>query len=452
MRHGTTSEAGASVGRLPEDYLWLTVVPLAAYAIWLVRSDFTVGSQRDLFLLCWGYFALTVPADLLMSNEIRGNFGLPDLHEPRHLQTVAVVMVMYSMMLAAFLAAYRISSVVFPIDRSAQCDRLHGIASIGDIPPVAAGAVVLAVTLSYVYLTGTWDRGAIGQEIRSGQGLYWEAMLTDVVKALSVVLVATAPSRRSAARIAAIALLSGLLIGSRTHMVLPIVVYVMRFRVQFTTMQKIAMVGLAAAVVLLTKSLFVASNQFLLGSEVKLDLSPPDTGFTLSSSHGKDGYLLPVYVIERYRQSTPLLGESYIGTTVRNVLPRRLTGFGEETLAERYSKIVNPDFDRRPQGVGFSAIAESWLNFGIAGAAIIGSIWGITCRAVDARAGVLWFYVFALANMRFFRSDFSSLVKTNVVVFGVAIILVVIFLRLCVGIRRAWRNSSRRFSRPRGVS
>jgi hypothetical protein len=69
--------------------------------------------------------------------------------------------------------------------------------------------------------------------------------------------------------------------------------------------------------------------------------------------------------------------------------------------------------------MAFSAIAECWLNFGIVGPVLLGIAFGVAAKIIDTRPRGIAFYVFALLAFRLFRSDFASLTKNWIVIYGV---------------------------------
>jgi len=83
-------------------------------------------------------------------------------------------------------------------------------------------------------------------------------------------------------------------------------------------------------------------------------------------------------------------------------------------------------------GLGFSGLAEAWLNFGTLGPLAVGVVWGGVSSFVDSRPRGLSFYVFAIMSARFFRSDFASLAKTWCVVLTSAIWIAGVTSRILV--------------------
>jgi len=126
--------------------------------------------------------------------------------------------------------------------------------------------------------------------------------------------------------------------------------------------------------------------------------------------------------------------------TLANLAPRALSGVESSTLAVEYAMRMHPMFAAAPMGLGFSGLAEAWLNFGPLGPFAIGVVWGGAASLLDSRPRSLAFYVFAIMSARFFRSDFASLAKTWCVVFASAVLMVGIISRVLVRVSGEMRR------------
>ena len=91
-------------------------------------------------------------------------------------------------------------------------------------------------------------------------------------------------------------------------------------------------------------------------------------------------------------------------------------------------------------GIGFSAIAESWLNFGILGPLILGAAWGIGAKYFDARERGIGYVIFFIMTIRLMRSDFGSLFKSWTFLLGGSLLFVLVLLT----IYRHWLQHHRR--------
>ena len=78
--------------------------------------------------------------------------------------------------------------------------------------------------------------------------------------------------------------------------------------------------------------------------------------------------------------------------------------------------------------MGFSALAESLLNFGLFGPAVLGFAWGSLTKFFDSHRRGIMFYIFAFMTIRLFRSDFASLYKSYIIVFGGSVLIVLLIL------------------------
>jgi len=126
------------------------------------------------------------------------------------------------------------------------------------------------------------------------------------------------------------------------------------------------------------------------------------------------------YIVHRY-------GESYLQTTVKTILPGSIYKSNEETLAVEYKKKYAP----MSMGYfGFSPIAESIVNFGIFGPLLIGLLFGMYLFGISSLKIGLLYYLNIMFIIRFFRTDFASLVKRYYMVELSAIVISLIVLSL----------------------
>jgi hypothetical protein len=144
------------------------------------------------------------------------------------------------------------------------------------------------------------------------------------------------------------------------------------------------------------------------------------------------------------------LGSTYLEIPLRMSWPRFLGSFEVRTLAEQYSWHFAPTMAAYGGGLGFSALAEAWLNFGFAGPALLGAVWGAVCKHFDTRPRGIAFFLLAMMMLRVFRSDFASLYKSVLFVPGVMLIGWIVLL-LAVDHVRARREREDSFAMPAEV-
>jgi hypothetical protein len=102
--------------------------------------------------------------------------------------------------------------------------------------------------------------------------------------------------------------------------------------------------------------------------------------------------------------------------------------------------------------MAFSAIAEAWLNFGWLGPVLLGHVWGAAARFFDGRSRGICYYLFLILTVRLFRSDFATLYKNWIVVWGslfcVAIVLLIVYTVLTEAHQLSRQSSVRRLDSP----
>ncbi|MBM3300409.1 MAG: O-antigen polysaccharide polymerase Wzy [Deltaproteobacteria bacterium] len=143
-----------------------------------------------------------------------------------------------------------------------------------------------------------------------------------------------------------------------------------------------------------------------------------------------------------------LLGYTYTVLPMMMTFPRFLTEMPVQSLSEQYVFRYAQDVFDRGGGMGFSALAESWLNFGLFGPPLFGLAAGVLTKWLDRSPRGLFYFLMVIVLLRYFRSDFASVYKSWIVVFGGLVVIIYTILKL-LGNDRSSERSYSGFAVPR---
>jgi hypothetical protein len=271
------------------------------------------------------------------------------------------------------------------------------------------------VTILVLKQFGTIDRGVMFYMRREDVTLKLISLLVKFVFAACLFYVVKVDNKKQALKVTFLCMLLGALTGGRTYVILPLLIFLMRYRIRFSLITKLASMGFVLFVMLLWKTIVygTVAKVLFLG-----EYSLPNTIPTYSISKVEAAGMMSMFIYFLEKSVSPLwLGYSYVEITVRNILPRFITDFSVPALSEQYSPVLDFNFSTNPTDIGFSAMAESWLSFGLLGPVIVGLFFGVLTRFFDKGRKGMAFYIFACFSLRFFRVDFASLTKSWAVAF-----------------------------------
>ena len=144
-----------------------------------------------------------------------------------------------------------------------------------------------------------------------------------------------------------------------------------------------------------------------------------------SRFEGIMSYSMTATVIHESDFQTPLLlGMSYL-QSLWLIFIRGSFLKPAETLAESYGSVIAPSVMSQGGGVAFSGVLEAWLNFGVLGPFIIGTLLGGVGKYFDNNRNSVLLPIVLLCFLRYFRSDFASMFKRLIVLNGSMIVVVV---------------------------
>jgi hypothetical protein len=425
--------------------LAMTLAAAAVCLLSLWESRGNPYTAKNLFLAAWLYYGFSAGFDLLTGAEVPYKWGEVDLLGPAARGDTARVMLHYWTCGAAFLIAYHIGRrrSGLPVDRS------YGI----QVPPawmlVAVHVAVAAVFAAFFLDMDRMTRAAMVQASARHKFLL---LLVPLVLALDMVLIVQCRDR--CGRLAwALSLALSLITGNRVYVLLVFLVAVYRWRPRLTGWKLASMIGGCALVIFSFKIAYSVGLGWWQGDRVDASMIYANLQFSLAALDAHASYLISVFYL---RQASPLwLGASYCEIPWCLTWPRFLGGHDVRTLAEMYMQTYHPDLAARGGGMAFSAISEAWLNFAGAGPILLGLVWGVATRCFDrARRGCA-FYVFLFMTARLFRSDFATLYKNWIVVWGLLFASVLALLAaytILLQVQRALRAQRDVVVGPRGGS
>ena len=408
----------------PDTFLAIVTIPAACIvAGWLLSGRFSVGTMRHLFFLVIAYYALCVPLDLVVGFELRGGREfLADLNDPLFRTDIAIVLIWYGLTFVGFCAAYHLGGAPGP-----RVEEQGGAGTALDelpLPPLWLALGINAACL-VVYLAVFEWMPRIDRLFLARQATFYKlvSLVVTLTYAFNFLYVLRQPDRRAARWMVAASLVFSLYSGGRMWGAAMVLFYLVRYRVVLRRWQAAALGGTFVLASLVWKELayrFWETGRFGWGGFVD------DVG--LSRLEGIQSWVMAVEIF-RDGPCPWWWGWSYAVLPLELTWPRFLLEHPPATLSEQYALAWRPTLFEMGGGIGFSAVGEAWLNFGKAGPFLLGAVWGRAARFFDRRPPGPATIVFFLLTVRLFRSDFGSLYKSWIVLFGVALWLVLVLWR-----------------------
>lgn len=381
---------------------------------------FQLQRSFDLFVLLWGYYAFSVPIDLLLGNRLEGSYLLPDMGHPALRPLVIEAYFQMLALLFGAMLAYRLIRRRHQGPSTQAWQVGPAWMEVRVLPPLVPFlAALLALLVAYQLSFETSSRAEIDEIVRGDPVAVMQSLIVDLTRAVAIVLLLLVPTRRQAFIVLGVGVLFTLITGSRTLIAYFVLLYIYRFGVTLGLRAKWMLFTGAIAILALTKPLFAAIFSVIEGAEFDFDTDVETLLPSLSAFESIDVYSYYVHFRLKEFDSAPLWGYSYLVLPVLRAIPGFLGGGSSvPTLAEQYSVELNPFYADVPTGLAFSALGEAWINFRYVGPALIGFVLGVLMATIDrARHGLL-FALFLLLILRFFRSDMASLLKANFIVAG----------------------------------
>jgi len=386
--------------------------------LFLQSAKTNLFSLRNVFMLVWFYYGFSVGIDLLTGVEIPYTKGEPDLMDPATWPAVVFVMGNYISCGLVFLFSYNVSSTKEP----RAIDHRYDIRL-----PASWFLIAVHVFAGYAYISIFFGMTRMERSSLASISTYYKfvCLLVPLVLVLDIVIMTTSGDEKKSRLAAFLMLPLSLVTGHRTYVLFVFLIAAFRWRPRIRA--RMLMAGVLCGVfVFVGKTAYAMSLSWYQGEAISLAMFYEYSQLSLSDLDAGASYWIAMFYTQ---EPTPWwCGYSYVQLPMDITWPRFLGGSDVTTLAEDYVWRYHVDFASRGGGLAFSAIAEAWLNFGYFGSIILGAFWGVTARYFDNRPRGVAFYIYLLIVVRLFRSDFATLYKNWVLVWGSMFFVVVVGL------------------------
>ncbi len=400
----------------------ITLLLISGCAIWFHSHRFNLHSLHNVFLFALFYYALSVPIDLLLGFEIRTPPGMPDLNSSDMLGYVYEVLTFYLICAITFLLTY---NLIPWKTRLAQNNKHYNIW----LPPLWF-LVLIHIIVLIIYINLSWDLNRSERALLSSQNVWYKlyGIIVMLLQALDFLYIIVCSNRRKSTYVLLLFIVIGVVAGSRTIIVLYPLVFIARWKIDIPRLYYLLICGLILILLIYWKpAYYYVIETFVGGNPSLISMSTPR--ISLSSIEAASSY--QIFVDYLRRGDIPYwLGSTYVKIPINLIWPRFLSEIPILTLADEYMWTFRPEIAAIGGRMGFSALAESWLNFGLIGPAMLGAMGGIISKYFDSKSRGVIFYIFLLIIYRLFRSDAGELFKSWILVFGGLTFILFIILSL----------------------
>lgn len=380
----------------------LTVVVIA------VSQETNLYSIRNLFVAVWLYYGFSVGIDLAMGVEIPYVQGEADLMNPNTWGAAAFVMWNYVLCGVAFLLTYTFVGVGTP----RAIDHRYDLRLPPDWVFVVVHLVAVAGFARLFLGMSRMERMAMADT----STLYRFACLLVPLVLVADIVVITCTEGKQGKLAFWLALPLALVTGNRTYVVFIALAAAYRWRPSCRGWKLAAIVLMCGLATVTLKTAYGVGHEWWLTGEISLATTYDALQLSLCSLDAQASYLIAVFYTQE--PSPWWLGYSYTQLPLELSWPRFLSDGNVLTLGEAYVWQYHEAFARNGGGMAFSAMAEAWLNFGYVGAVLLGVFWGVVAKVFDCLPRGFAFYIVLFMVARMFRSDFASLYKNWVLVWG----------------------------------
>ncbi len=375
------------------------------------RGRVAIHSLFHVFVLVWLAYGLTVPLDLLFGFVVPAAAAdrLPDLNQIAMRPVVTVILLHYIACGVAFAIMYWLSGrpVRSPVYRRYAWS----------LPSVAT-VIVLAVVVLTIYVGAYWPYTRQARVVLGRDDLIVKllTLTTTAFFALVVAYIAASSDRRRSLVVMALGMTVGAAVGGRFQILLFPLLYAMRHQVSFRLSKALPA---AAACWLLVVYWKVAYGALLYTYTTGAPLSLTSLPTVAGISGLEPATSFRIFAKFLTEADSPLwMGSSYSLRVASVSLPRFLFETPTLTLAEEYGLRFHPSKIAKGGGLGFSALAESWLNFGVFGPLLLGGALGFVAKKFDGSRRGIAYFIMVVVFVRLFRSDAATLVKSWFVLLG----------------------------------
>ena len=393
----------------------LAATTFAGFALlnaWFSGRRIVISRTGDIFMLTWFYYGFAISIDILLGMDIPAFRGMPDIADEAWQPVLVRVLSYYLACGAAFFIAYM---CVRPRDRRAR-PRDPVV-----LPPVPVILVAHILLLLLLYHGGYYALTRPQRILLASQSLSLRILMLSmsILFSLDFMIIIFSNGRRQVFVTAAAAICLGVLNGGRMELMAVILILMLKYRISTSRLK-------FAAAVLVLLGVFACWKSAYQYVHVKLfehEANQAVLEFATSSLSGIDSYASSLISVMAMEGDCPYYcGRTYTYDVAQMALPSELRDPSFLPLSQTFDWEYMPQRAEEGISMAFSAVAEAWMNFGLFGPAVLGLVFGIAAKLIDSgRRGIL-FYVFALTTFRLFRSDFASLCKNWIVIYGASML------------------------------
>ncbi|MEM6260260.1 MAG: O-antigen polysaccharide polymerase Wzy [Planctomycetota bacterium] len=255
-----------------------------------------------------------------------------------------------------------------------------------------------------------------------------------LVRSFDLLYLARVQDRKRMGVVAVIAACFGLVTGGRLEVVAVAIVVALKLRL---SLKRSVFVG-ALLVFLALMAGWKSAHYYYLATFENERVARGVFDASEASLTDIESYASVMVLCEVLEHPCPWqLGSTYTWDVLQSALPREMRSERWISQAAQFAWTHTPERAARGIGTGYSAIAESWTNFGTTGPLAAGIVMGIASGWIDRRRRDVLFIVFALIAFRYFRSDAASLLKSWVVICGGSMALAAFIYQLAEHLGRA---------------
>lgn len=397
-------------------YIAPIIGALLLFFTFVTKLKIKINSIKQVFILGLIYYTTASSVDevLGITELARGfNRNYPDLETQASINARWTMLLHAALLAIGFFAPYlaykpQTASIV-PLPPTPN-DRLNNTT-------IFIITIDILLTCLFLYHFNGFNKQAIllGENSHLSSKIIRE--IPNILLALNALAILRSASVKKTTIILIFAGISALTTDNRTNVVYYILLAAIHHKATLPLVKTLLIAVCLFAFLTLSKGLY-ANLQILTEKNPNQEFQAnPFRGFSGIEASDADG----IYLSLLSQGSSPLLlGESYFHGSVTRLTPTQTEKF--KTLAQQYGNQFNPTLTEKGGGIGFSGIAESWLNFGAIGPLIIGILLGSFCMIAEQSRNKIILALALIITMRFFRSDFLSLFKTWVCAFGTYLI------------------------------
>jgi hypothetical protein len=386
----------------------LTFIAFLLLNAWFSERRLVLSRTGDIFMLTWFYYGFAIAIDILLGLEIQGIPGMTDFSDDASRELLVHVLGYYLLCGGAFFLAYSMGS------KSRRPLRAPGAVILPPLPVIMLAHLVLFVLLAHAGYFGMTRTQRI---VLISDSLYLRLLVHSmaILRAIDLVAIILSDRKSYVLFTTLAALCLGLASGGRMELMAILLILVLKYRFSC------GRVKFAAAVVVLLAifACWKTTYQYVYDHFFEAGNNRNVLEYANTSLSGIDSYASSLIAVTALEEDCPYyLGKTYTYDLVQAALPREWRDVDFLPLSQQFDWDYLPQRAEEGISMAFSGITEAWLNFGIAGPILLGLVYGVLAKVIDSRAHGVVFYTFALVVFRLFRSDFASLCKNWIVIYG----------------------------------